>query len=588
MCGFLGIGGKKYKEQKHNLIFSSFEWLKHRGPDQSKFFNLEKFFIGFHRLSIVGVDNKKANQPYYSKDKNFYLMFNGEIFNFKELANQWLNKFNFEKEILESDTLVLAKLIEIYGLRCLEWLDGMFSIAIVFEELGKVQLIRDRYGIKPLYYCIQNNNIIFGSHIKPIIDIHESIAPNSDAILTYLYTGLYDHSNNTFFKDIYSVNPGSIIEFDLETKRIRNENWYDIKEFTNIRNRESYNSLLEEIDETISRVILDYLPDEVECCINASGGVDSSLLINEIFSFKKNILVQNQDYKIPYSEKKWIEEYSKKLNIKPIYHLIEPDFILEDLKSTFIYQGQPFGGVTVPGYTPLYINANKQNCKVIFDGTGLDEAFLGYPRYASKNFTNNFWKNSIIGSSGPTDHRGIRPNAINTNLLKKGNLINSSIDELDGVDHARLMSMNDIAHYKIPRTTRFTDHSSSRFSLELRSPFLSHKIIHLGMSIESNLLISDKGTKLPIRDLLAKKGLPMVAYAPKRYVQSPQNEWLAKEFRDMLKNYIFSDSFYSRGWIKPEVIKEEYNLYLNSSKENSFYIWQWMSLEIWARTFLDN
>ena len=242
-------------------------------------------------------------------------MFNGEIFNFKELANQWLNKFQLEKEILESDTLVLAKLIEIYGLQCLEWLDGMFSIAIVDEKKGRVKLIRDRYGIKPLYYCIQDNNIIFSSHIKPIIDINGFKCPNLDAILTYLNTGLYDHSNNTFFKDVFSVSPGSIFEFDLNKKYTNKEYWYNIKQFVNVVKRKDYKSLLEEIDETISEVILDYIPKEVECCINASGGVDSSLLINEISGFKQNILVQNQDYKNPYSEKKWIEEYAKKLKI---------------------------------------------------------------------------------------------------------------------------------------------------------------------------------------------------------------------------------------------------------------------------------
>ena len=134
---------------------------------------------------------------------------------------------------------------------------------------------------------------------------------------------------------------------------------------------------------------------------------------------------------------------------------------------------------------------------------------------------NNFWNKSEIGSSGPTDPRGIRPNAINKKLLRDGNLINNSIKEIKAVDRCRLMSLNDIAHYKIPRTTRFTDHASSRFSLELRSPFLSHRIMHLGMSISSDLLISDKGTKLPIRDLLAKKGLPMVAYAPKKIYSKP-------------------------------------------------------------------
>ena len=196
----------------------------------------------------------------------------------------------------------------------------------------------------------------------------------------------------------------------------------------------------------------------------------------------------NQDYESPYRKKPWINIYSEKLHLSLNFFLITPKEIKKDLKETFNYQMQPFGGLTVPGYTPLYQKANENKCKVLIDATGLDEAFLGYKRYypeisQSKN------ANMIVNDSGPTDLRGIRPNAISDKLKNNAKILDSYFTNLEGkidCDESRLKSIQDLVAYKIPRTVRFTDHVSSRFSTELRVPFFSYKIMHLGFRIPSN------------------------------------------------------------------------------------------------------
>ena len=588
MCGFLGVSNKSFYHRKEDLINTSFKWIKHRGPDESKTLLLEKFFIGFHRLSIVGVENNKASQPIKLRNNSNYFMFNGEIFNYKKVAKERLDTSKIHSSYLTSDTLVLSMLLEKYGLECLNWLDGMFSIAIINDESGELTLIRDRYGIKPLYYFIDQEKIIFCSHIKPIIDISGYKKQNKNAIYTYLKEGLYDHSQETFFKNVKSVPPGHSIKINVNNMKIDNYRWYKIEDNIQNFNRKNNKTSLEEIDHLITEVISDYIPEEVDFALNVSGGVDSTLLISRIKkNSDRNFILLNQDYEDPYSEKKWMEKYSKILNVSPFYFSITPKEIMDDLKESFLFQAQPFGGITIPGYTPLYKKANQENCKVILDGTGLDEAFLGYSRY--RNDFEYHDKNNL-GDSGPKDPRGLRDNAISDSLRNSSHLLNSYIDDyLDGIKcpSPRMKSILDICSNKIPRTLRFNDHISSRFSTELRTPFLSHRILHLGFKIPHEKLISQKGTKLPIRDLLSKDGMGEIAYAPKRYIQTPQTEWFKKEIKFLVGEYIFSESFFERGWIKQEVIKNEYEKFLNKNTYNSFFLWQWFSLEYWARMNFD-
>ena len=140
MCGFLGVSNKDFFLSREKIIISSFDWLKHRGPDESKKLLLENFFIGFHRLSIVGINNNSALQPIKLGNKNLYLIFNGEIYNFKKVAKERLNDSDINPKDLNSDTLVLSALIKKFGIKSLNWLDGMFSIALVDDDNRELTL----------------------------------------------------------------------------------------------------------------------------------------------------------------------------------------------------------------------------------------------------------------------------------------------------------------------------------------------------------------------------------------------------------------------------------------------------------------
>ena len=214
------------------------------------------------------------------------------------------------------------------------------------------------------------------------------------------------------------------------------------------------------------------------------------------------------------------------------------------MSNTVKHQGEPFGGVTVCGYNAIYENANKQKIKVLLDGNGVDEAFLGYQKYHQlyvynsindKNFEKikkdyeNFWQvdfvqfkplSSIDGTSG------LKPEVISKNLLKNTKKFNPRVDFFD--NPVRNLAATDLFYNKIPRGLRFNDRVSMYHSCELRVPFLYHKLIEFAFSIPNELLLNGKGTKVIFRKVLSRYLSKETSFARKRSVQSPQREWLEK------------------------------------------------------------
>ena len=151
----------------------------------------------------------------------------------------------------------------------------------------------------------------------------------------------------------------------------------------------------------------------------------------------------------------------------------------------------------------------------------------------------------------------------------------------------RQAAAGDLLCAKIPRGLRFNDRISMAHSRELRVPYLDHRLVEFAFGIPTSLLLNRKGGKALFRDILARRAPASVAYARKRSVQSPQREWLAAGWRPMVESVLASKSFASRGWIDPNKARHVYSEYLAGSRENSFFIWQWVNLELWAREYLD-
>ena len=573
--------------------------LHHRGPDASGSIlrDSHKLYMGHARLKIIDISDV-ANQPLLSPCGRYAMVYNGEIYNFKEikkeLGDYWQWRTHSDSEVL------LAAWIR-WGEDCLKRFVGMFAFAIHDSDTQKIKLVRDRFGIKPLYYARDEDQWAFASEIQPLLRTLKERCANESTIRTYLETGLYTHSKDTFFENIYAVDPGTLVSINLNTGKWQQHHWYSLAEHIPDLSEATLEELEIEADKRIEEAISSHLVADVDVGLNVSGGVDSSMLTRVTIDTLDEAHLFNQDYD-GYSELPWVREVAEGgiLHVASLRSEDIEDWLMPTVRS----QGEPFGGVFVCGYNALYDLAQKNGVTVLLDGNGVDEIFLGYKRYhqlyvhAANDQKEHqrrlaefegFWGDTakppaagraIDGTSG------LRPQAMSDHLKSEVSLL-PSIDVQGFDDPVRHAAAEDLLHSKIPRGLRFNDRVSMAHSRELRVPYLDHRLVEYAFGIPEEKLFTPRGTKSIFRDSLARKANSNVAYAVKRSVQSSQREWLANEWRPTVESVLSSNSFRDRGWFDVDKTKKAYQAYLDGDSDNSFFIWQWLNLEWWFREFLD-
>jgi len=582
------------------LLAKALGMLKHRGPDNQGYKTVcdGKVFLGHVRLKIIDLSDA-SNQPMVSPCGRYLLVYNGEIYNFKELMNEIGSDWKWRTR---SDTEVLLAMYVRYGKKCLDRLSGMFTFVIYDTHKKTLFIARDRFGIKPAYFTNENGQFSISSEIPPLLKLIEQVNEDSSMIRTYLETGMYNFDEHTFFDNVYSLKAGHYLDFDCSTGKLQLTQWYDFLEHVMDLSKYTYDDLVFETEEKINSAISSHLISDVNVGLNVSGGVDSSMLVKQTLKELKTAHFFTQDYD-GYSELPWVNEISDGGTLH--VSTLDSDLIDDVLNAEVISQAEPFGGVTVCGYNYLYRNADKNNITVLLDGNGVDEIFLGYKKYHQSyvNEANNdldrtkrendyeeFWSEKI---SGVNSNNCL---AIDGTIPVKSGVISSrllecnaySVPKIEYFDSkVRNNAATDLLYTKIPRGLRFNDRVSMSNSKELRVPFLDHKLAEFAFGIDNKFLLNKKGTKVIFRDILAKFAPDNVAYSSKRSVQSPQREWLAKQWKNKVTDVINSESFLERGWVDPDKANKAFNQYIDGDNSNSFFIWQWLNLELWAREYLN-
>ena len=604
MCGILGIfrpGGADLVEVKRLL-----DMLAHRGPDAEGLWSSDdgRLVLGHRRLKILDLRDA-ANQPMCSPDGRFAFVYNGEVVNYRDLRASYRGPWNFATR---GDTEMLLALLVECGIDALHDCVGMFAFALFDARFRRLTLVRDRFGIKPLYVTrLDDGGMAFASEIPPLLKLQSKVRADRDVIRTYLETALYETGRRTFFSGIESVPPGAAIEIDLDSGVWAESRWYDLAEHVPDLSALGETELLEEGARRIEQAIENHLVADVRTGLNVSGGVDSSVLVALARSHVKDIHLFTQDYEPPYSEAEWVRQVA---GDSP-FHLeqLTERHVRRVLDSTVRLQAEPFGGVFVAGYDYLYQAADREGVTVLLDGNGVDEVFLGYKKYHAAAVRHardedewqslatgyrHFWQvdpppRGVIDFRGQSidGSQGARPEAIAEALRCETTILPFSNVGTGFSDPVRAMAAQDLLVAKIPRGLRFNDRMSMARSKELRVPFLDHRLVEFGFAIPSHYLLNASGSKALFRRIAARWIPAAVAGAVKRSVQSPQREWLAGPWRRLVDEVLGSESFAARGWVEPTVARRLYQEYLDGARENSFFLWQWLNLEWWARTFLD-
>jgi len=474
MCGITGIYSVNSIKNIEDRILRMNASIAHRGPDSAGFYYDKNLALGHRRLSIIDT-REVSNQPMHSNKGLWHIVFNGEIYNFEEIRQQL--KYDFKTN---SDTEVILAAVEERGLNWfIDKANGMFAFALYNSETKHMLLVRDRLGIKPLYYYNDGENLIFSSEIKAILSSGLVTAEfNEHAVDEYL-ANRYVRTPYTFFKNIFQVNPGNYLSIKKDLSVIENKYW-DIPQNFNMSKNYNEAELLKKLDTELNKAIKYRLIADVPLGTYLSGGVDSSL-ITGITAL--NNTEKLNTYTIGFEEVNEFE-YSKIIANK--YHTEHHEILMkkEDYMSNWErlinFKDAPLG---VPNEIPLAVMSSKlkENITVVLSGEGADELMGGYGKiyrapfdYSNENPKESFYDYFI--SKYDYVPRDMRDQLINTPINYRQEFDTELRASFDANSNEE--SIFKYFHkYHVKGLLQRVDMTTMQTSVEARVPFLDHNLI---------------------------------------------------------------------------------------------------------------
>ena len=615
MCGISGIVGDFFStEQLEAMVYVQ----RHRGPDDfGIYINGDNTVgLGHNRLSIIDISSA-GHQPMSSYDGRLWIVLNGEVYNYVELRAE-LSDYPFQSQ---SDTEVVLAAYERWGEKCVEYFIGMFAFAIWDERQKKLFCARDRLGIKPFYYVIDGRKFIFSSEIKALLSAGWPAKTNDRIIYDYLAYGMYEHTAETFFNGVYSLEPGHTLVWN--GKQINIQTYWDLAYIIANQNEpnETPKDWCEELEALLTDSVRLRLRSDVPVGVHLSGGFDSSMLIAflaELVNPRGIIEAFTAAYgDKSYDETEYAVEVVRSLKINMNFNKIDfdPAKFWEIAKYAQWHQEQPFGGVSTLSYWNMEKSAREKGIIVLLEGQGGDELFGGYTYYIADHA-------SDLQSSGRHEElksfvekyseiHGIKPDILWERIKKMQNA--SSMSYQDGSSYLRPECLTesfssigrgvagfptpsksrftnarfrDLRFTKLPRVLRFNDRMSMAFGCELRVPILDHRIVELSFKLPNTLLLEHGLPKWPLREIVKNRLPAEVRLAPKRAVVTPQREWFRSILRDEIKDRLGRSELVKRGYIKGDMAQNLFEEFcVNDSIDNSFFIWQWLNLDLWFEVF---
>ncbi len=521
MCGISGFFGNK-KLDRSKLI-STLNLMKYRGPDHQSYKEYEiknkKLYILHSRLSIIDLE-PRSNQPFESD--GFAIVFNGEIYNHLDIKKNLINKG--VKFKTQSDTEVLLKSYITYGTKCVEYFEGMWSFAIFDKKKKLLFISRDRFGEKPLFYLMKNNNFYFGSEIKFIKSLlSENLIVNYSKLRDFLNYGykFLKKDNNLFFKDIKELKPGCNIIFSENNFKI-NKYW---KPKIKTDNKLSEVEIIDKAKVLLTDAVKKTTRSDVPIAFTLSGGVDSASLV----SIASKIL--NLKFKT-YSIIDDDERYDERKNINKIVNDLKCDNKkvklkfknnLQTLEEIIYYHEKPLTSIAQLNHYLLMKEIKKDGIKVCINGTMADEIYAGYLDHHLQFFSSildkkyltdeiKHWKKNVMPSIRNPYFRKYNLYSKNPNyrshiydnhdileiFLKKRKKFKFTEKKFSS-NLLRNRMLNEIFYENTPQILYDEDLNSMRNSIENRSPFINKQLFEFLFSIQTKHLIKNGFKKSILR-----------------------------------------------------------------------------------------
>lgn len=622
MCGIVGIFNSQKKYSKSDIL-NMLNHISHRGPDDEGIqqFNINhgQLSLGHRRLSILDLSSL-GHQPMSTKNKKLSIIYNGEIFNFKEIRKNLEQKgYSF---VSNTDTEVILYAYQEYGVKCLDLFRGFFAFCIYDVEKEELFLARDRLGSKPLKYYFDGNTFAFASEMKsfyPIKEIKKSVSLSS---ISEFLSLKYIPAPATIFKDIHKLCAGKYMVFSLKDKSLKIEKYWEpaFEPKTDI----SYDKAKEKTKEMLSDAINIRMISDVAVGVFLSGGIDSSSIVALLRDKNQHEI---NTYSVGFSDVKFDErKYAKE--ISQIFDTNHKEFIVEpnlknDLKMIINNYDEPFAD---PSMIPTYYLSNEvsKHVKVVLGGDGADEMLGGYKRYnihSRNSFLNVLPRsifhvnNSILSNIpfGANKSKGygklarivesITGDIIDTYYLRltglskkqKFDLLNKDLKQLQSpiwnseisnyfktnknlsnID--KLMAVDQITHLPEYILTK-SDISGMANGLEARAPFIDVNFIDWINRLKSSYKTQNYSKRI-LKDILQETGVPKhIIHRKKAGFTPPLRNWLKEE--DSLLRYFLLDNNSPLTFFSQDIMKKMYNYNLLNDYNLSNHLWILLVLGIW-------
>ena len=549
MCGILGT----------NFLSDNFSnalnLLNNRGPDYKSSIKIDNNEFGHTRLAIIDL-NDEANQPMIFDD--IVLVFNGEIYNYKELFH--VEQLNCKTS---SDSEIIIRLYQKYGFDFLNKLNGMFAFCIYDIKKNLFFCARDRYGKKPFFYYFKDNKFIFSSSIKSILKILD-YKPNLNKVALSKYIQYFvSFGEDTFYQDIFKLEASTYMIYEPNKAfELQKKKYYRINTYKAVKDEKQ---ALNKIEELLFKSVEYRLNSDVEVASLLSGGIDSSFisaLYTKISGKKINTFSVGYDEHKNYCELEYAQITANHINSNHTPVIINQKEYIKHFEETLDMLEEPHGDSAAIPLNILTKQIHKAGIKTVLSGEGSDEIFLGYDNYAkflkyydfekSLSDEQNLFLDEIIGAL----QNNTKESEYLRRIVKKQNLYNSFGEICTDIQKKKLfkkvptfksetakqdpvdwMSYIDLKIWLGESLLSKVDRISMGNSLEVRTPFLDFNLVNYMFSVESSIKVGD--TNKYLLKKIASKYIPeTIINRTKKGFNSPFNEWLNHEYKDKILDVI--------------------------------------------------
>lgn len=614
MCGIFGELTLKKKQTEKSVFLNLLQLSKNRGPDKQGYYSNNSFLqFGFNRLKVLDLTDN-GDQPMYSQNKRYIMVFNGEIYNFSILRGNLEN--NGFKFIGSGDSEVLINCFQYYGImKTLELIDGIFSIALFDTFKKKLHLIRDFAGIKPLHYGFNKNVIVFASQYDQIVK-HPEFFNNSYnfGVLKLYLLQQFIPASIGLVKNTYQVSPGEIITFDLNGVKSSNRYWEFPKNFSPTIFSEK--KAIDEIESSLNYSVKNQMNSDVPLGVLLSGGIDSALIS---LLAKKNTGQILNAFTIGSNSKKHDESnearrYAETIGLKHYTETMDSEMVNKMMSKIDNSITEPFADISlIP--THYISKIAKKNVTVALSGDGADELFFGYERFNSivKNFRIQmlsypfkyfiygvdkiFWRNKHINSNSLFDSYGDAHFHLQKRFEKKllddvfPDLKNTLIpDDFSIYDYDNHSNKRDLLHSMryaefygmMQKTLRKVDIASMHNSLELRVPFLSKRFIKTALKIDPFLNYKNSyENKTILKKVISRNFENLDLQKKKKGFSIPMANWLRKGLKKKFKEVLMDDNSIDHFGLNKHMLEKLLIDHEEHRKDNKWPIFTIYSLFIW-------